>query len=149
MGASPEDGDEQQLSNVRGVSVAAVSSHPTNANSLDASDISGNTITNFESAFAKVIVGIDTQCLSQSVLVSNNKVNLKEGVGTETDDKYIASRVRKFASMNNIIQSNNKFDQEEFVEVVEEETETGRRELLSHPFVENEWEYGGCPFGRA
>lgn len=148
LGASIEDGTEQQLANVRGISVAAVSSLGTKKGKAGASTISDNVLTGFESAYANVIVGIDIQGLSEGVIVSGNYVNLDENAGLERNDQFIACRVREFASDNNVIRSNNQFVQEERWEEFEERRLGTKRTLSeNHPPV-NEWEYGGCPYGR-
>ncbi|KAL7519875.1 hypothetical protein ACHAWX_004632 [Stephanocyclus meneghinianus] len=151
-GSSVEDGTEQQLGNLRGVSVASVASYHLKNNSTDHSCIIGNTITGFESKHANCIVGIDMQGVSEGVLVANNDVDLAARVGSNIDDHYISFRVRKFASSGNVIKQNNKFVQDTLYEDI-----PGRKvrsmKLIppkNHPHVPfvNEWEYGGCPFGK-
>lgn len=140
-GASIEDGTEQQLANLRGISVAAVSRYVNSENSI----ISGNVLTNFHSEFANIIVGIDVQGMSSGIIVSNNNVNLKSGVGINLNDQYIACRVRSYAAQNDIIKLNNVLAHEELFEQVQAR---GLRAFPnSHPPVESEWAYGGCPYG--
>ena len=97
--------------------------------------------------------------------VSNNNINLKDGAGADPNDQYIALRVRKNSSSKaNIIMGNNRFEQEELVEVIENTQDATRRLLRqqgqetkasTHPdkapdlVMKSEWEYGGCPFARA
>lgn len=144
-GASVEDGTEQQLGNLRGISVAAVSGF-VNAGK---STISGNALTQFKSDFANSILGIDVQGMSTGIMVSGNFVNLKQGAGFTTDDQYIACRVRRFASQENITKKDNIFFHEEVFEQIQDRRLRSPKIPAHHPALETEWEYGGCPFGRA
>eukprot|EP00804_Cyclotella_cryptica_P026688 CCRYP_007918-RA/>CCRYP_007918-RA protein AED:0.35 eAED:0.35 QI:932/1/1/1/1/1/3/166/417 len=151
-GSSVEDGTEQQLGNLRGISVAAVGSYHLKNNSTDHSCILGNTITGFASKNANCIVGIDMQGVSEGVLVANNDVDLSERVGSNTDDHYISFRVRKFASSGNVVKQNNKFVQDTLYEDIPGRKLRNKKAIppQNHPHVSfvNEWEYGGCPFGK-
>jgi len=144
-GASVENGNEQQLANLRGISVAAVSRF---ADSGEDSTISANIIADFESVNANSIVGIDIQGESEGIEVSANIVEFKGGVGPNANDQFITYRVRKFVKQNSInTLGDNIFEQEELFE------EGGSRMLCRrkipdrHPSVITEWDYGGCPFG--
>lgn len=145
-GASIEDGAEQQLANLRGISAAAVSRFSHSSESI----ISGNTITNFNSEWANSIVGIDIQGVSEDIVISNNYVNLREGVGDDPNDKYFACRVRKFTSQSSIRAVNNIEIQEEHFEPREDRKLMRWREIPdNHPIsIDTEWDHGGCPFGR-
>ena len=145
-GASIEDGTEQQLANLRGISVAAVSRFLQSSEST----ISGNTLTDFRADFANSIVGIDIQGISTGIIVSNNYVNLKQGAGNDPNDQYVAFRVRSFASRGGIAKTNNMLFQEEYFEQLPDRMLRWRKIPDHHPIsVETEWDYGGCPFGRA
>ena len=145
-GASIEDGTEQQLANLRGISVAAVSHFLLSKEST----ISGNRLTNFKSQYANSIVGIDIQGKSQGVLVADNFVNLKSGTRAAPNDQYIACRVRKYVSQDDIVKRNNVFHQEEFFEEVAGRNLRWRKIPDNHPIsVLTEWDLGGCPYGRA
>ena len=142
----------RQLANLRGISVAAVRSYQNQyLNGQRNSDIQNNTLSMFESQNAHVIVGIDLQGVSEGVIITNNNVHLAEGVGRNPYDKYFSSRVRKFSSLDNVIKKNNKFIQDSVFEDIPARKKRSEEALPDgHPTVfVNEWENGGCPFGKA
>lgn len=147
QGASIEYENQQQLADLRGISVAAVSKYLDSRKSL----IYGNTITHFDSQYATDIVGIDIQGMSEGIIVSHNTVDLKSGVGTDPTDKYIACRVRAYSSQGDIVKINNTIAQEEFWEPFDMAFERRlrlRKVPKNHPMsMEPEWAYGGCPMG--
>ena len=135
----------QQGVNIRGISVAAVSEYGSDQLSL----IKGNTVKNFDSVHAQVMVGIDIQGLSDGIKIRRNTVDLSNGVGADTSDAYIALRIRKYSDQpdSNIRISDNTFSQETQVMAVE----TTRVSGCPHSKKDKEWKVGGspggCPFG--
>jgi hypothetical protein len=147
-GTNIENADDesslQQGTNIRGISVGAVTGYE---NGKD-SKIMGNKILNFKSDNAKVIVGIDIQGISDSISVTENKVNLKNGIGQDPTDEFIALRVRKFSDVpdNGIHIEENSFSQEIMTMNVQNTVVSG----CPHEHMD-EWKVGdspgGCPFG--
>ena len=142
-GASSSDGSDRMLADLRGISVAAVSAYDdalTTGN--DASTISRNTVTNFNSEAAKLIVGVDIQGVSTGVDIEKNYVNLDQSVADTAGDEWMGLRIREFASGISVKRNNN------FVQGVVIES---RRKLLPeyHPRSagDSEWPNNGCPFG--
>ena len=141
-GASFADGSDRMLADLRGISVAAVSGYDdTLSSGNDASSISHNTITNFVSQSANLIVGIDIQGFSEGVEIENNYVDLDSTVGDVAGDKWIGLRIRESASAIFVKQNNN---------FVQGELQESRRKLPEYhprPAGESEWPNNGCPFG--
>lgn len=151
QGASLENPDEQQGANIRSVSVAAVRGFPTSP-----SLINKNVILNSASANANVIIGIDIQGDSKDVVVSKNLVDLDSNAGEDSNDEFIALRVREYVDVKGQehikVQGNNVFEQE--IETVKHRV---LRSISNHPHGhpdlmndsnEIEWKLGGCPFAR-
>jgi hypothetical protein len=148
-GTNIENADDesslQQGTNIRGISVGAVTGYENGRNSK----IMGNKIVRFSSDNANVIVGIDIQGISDSISVTDNKVNLKEDVGHDHSDEFIALRLRKFSDGpdNKIDVEHNSFSQEIITMNVKSKVVSG----CPHQKMSNEWKVGGspggCPFG--
>ena len=146
--ASAENPEEQQLGNVRGISIAAVRGFRGGTNSR----IRNNSVTNLSSANANVIVGIDVQGDSKATDIGGNVVDLAQGVGTSPNDPFIALRVREFADGQGAdaiqVQNNNILAQET---VIENDffVRHKRHLMLAHQSGDIEWKNGGvpgCPF---
>jgi len=133
--------------NIRGISVAAVTGYG-DADSL----IANNKITTFSALNPKTIVGIDIQGKTDSIILRNNQVDLADGVGKETDDEYIALRLRSFVNQAavSIRMNSNSFSEEVQILTVDDTYEGPG----GCPFKNNkvEWELGNtpgnCPFGQ-
>jgi hypothetical protein len=148
-GANVENADDvaslQQSTNIRGISVSAVTGFDEGLSS-----ISGNDIRKLSSDNAQVIVGIDIQGKSNSISIFDNTVNLKGGVFEDPNDEFIALRLREYSDgfENNIIVNNNSFTQEVQTMAVTNVPVSG---CENGGGKEKEWEVGknvgGCPFG--
>jgi len=145
-GASEEDSDEQQGGNIRGISVAAVRGYNSNVPSI----VSSNVITDFESAHADIMVGIDVQGDSKSVTIEGNTVDLKAGIKIDPSDKYLALRCREHTGTTGDeaikVENNNNFEQEMLILNVRRLRTT--EHLEGHKSGDIEWKNGGCPFAR-
>ena len=143
LGAAVVDASDRMLADLRGISVAAVSSYdPTLSTGNDASFISHNTIANFKAGSAKFIGGIDIQGASEGVNIENNYVNLDSAIGNDSTDRWVGLRIRQSAVAISV-KKNNNFVQGELMET--------RRKLPEyHPNPNllggNEWPNNGCPF---
>mmetsp|Transcript_10324 Transcript_10324/g.24785 ORF Transcript_10324/g.24785 Transcript_10324/m.24785 type:complete len:188 (-) Transcript_10324:276-839(-) len=144
VAASAENLAEQQSGNCRVISVAAVRGYDADNNGVKAkSTIASNTIGTTSSANPNVIVGIDVQGDSESVVVRDNVVDLGDG------DKTIGLRVREHTDghgTNQISVRNNDLAQGQQI--------LNRRRLRNLPVLQGhegiEWQFGGgCPFGNA
>ena len=114
IGASQEDGNDQQLANLRGIGVAACSNKKKDKDTLASgrSEISRNILTNFWSYHATIIAGIDLQGVVQGVFLGNNDVDLHPTIRNNTTDNYCGLRVRKYSlDAQNIITDSNNFDE--------------------------------------
>lgn len=148
-GSNIENADDedslQQGANIRGISVAAVTGYE-NKESL----IRGNVMRKFFSDNADIIIGIDIQGKSDSILIEDNYIDLNPSVGGDETDPFIALRVRQYSDSpdTNILIGNNDFSQEtQTLNVV-------ISEVSGCPHNKNkidEWKVGGnpggCPFG--
>ena len=141
----------QQGAIIRGIAVSAVTGYE---EIEKLSMITKNSIKKFYSRNAPVIVGIDVQGMSDSLVIERNKVNLNIGIGEDTTDKYVALRVREdvntdlsFEEHKNIMILNNTFSQE--VETMKVYFSQVKKRCPNAS--KNEWEVGqspgGCPFG--
>jgi hypothetical protein len=144
-GASSENEDEQQLGNIRAISIAAVRGFINGSNS----QIRNNNIMNLRSTNANVIIGIDVQGDSKATDIKGNFVDLKRDVGKSTDDQYIALRVREFADgtgadaisvQKNFLVQEAQLMNDFFIR------RHNKRKLLAHQSGDIEWKNGGCPF---
>ena len=105
-GASWENLEEQQMGNVRGISVAATRSYARRA-----SMIRGNRIHNLESKGGRWVIGIDCQGDTRGVKITENEVNLKEG--EVMSEKYLALRIRAHTIGSSVVvSSDNMFCQQ-------------------------------------
>jgi hypothetical protein len=152
-GANIENADDvanlQQSVNIRGIAVSAV----TGFNQNDLSSISGNILRKLLSDNAHVIVGIDVQGKSNSISIEDNIVDLKESVGQDPTDKFVALRLRKYADVfdNNIHVANNVFMQEIQTMTTVITEVSGCNKPGNERDDMKEWKVGGspggCPFG--
>lgn len=138
---------------IRGISVAA--SNGFNNKQNIKSSLSKNKIVDFSSKFADVIVGIDIQGKSELIQVERNRVDLKNGVGEDPEDVYVALRTRSFnKNFIDVNKNNNKFAQESQVFKFTKEEEAALMDLSSGcPVQRMKWKYGlapggGCPFSQ-
>ena len=163
LGASIENANEQQGGNIRGIAVAAVTGFTKNKDvngPKQSSLILGNTIHGASSENSNVIVGIDIQGESSDIEVDFNYVDLEHDIFEHKE--RIAFRCRENVVSNNgrgavTLGANNEFKQA--IEVLNKQGGGNTRNLRAlqevHKNVpmpegfQNEWEYGGCPFGRA
>jgi hypothetical protein len=115
LGASSADGSDRMLADIHGISVAAVAGYNPNLfNNAKEAGISSNTILDFKSESANIIIGIDIQGASHDIELINNYVDLDSSVGDDDTDKWIGMRIRE--SANGIFtKSNNDFVQGEEV----------------------------------
>ena len=95
-GASFENAQEQQLGNVRGISVAATRPYPNRDSTIEQ-----NRIHNLDSENGDWVIGIDCQGDTSGVKISDNEVNLQDGV--VMSDKYLALRIRAHADGASLI----------------------------------------------
>jgi hypothetical protein len=142
-GASFFDGNDRMLADIRGISVAAVAGYDPNLfNNAKEAGISSNTLLNFKSESANVIIGIDIQGASRDIDLTNNYVDLDSSVGDDNTDKWIGMRIRE-SSSGIFTKSNNDF--------VQGELNLARRKLMRlpayHPESVLEWPNNGCPYG--
>mmetsp|Transcript_21794 Transcript_21794/g.40690 ORF Transcript_21794/g.40690 Transcript_21794/m.40690 type:complete len:452 (+) Transcript_21794:638-1993(+) len=170
--ANFENQDEQQMGNIRLISVAAVRGFlPSDFSGKQSamaelhdgvflSQIKNNILRNAVSENGNVIVGIDIQGYSKEIEVLGNYVNLKEGVGMDPLDQYIALRIRSQAELQDasivVTEGKNTFRQECVKESnvtshgeLRSRVNTGHHRALQHSSGEVEWKYGsspGCPF---
>ena len=136
----------QQGAIIRGIAISAVTGYE---ESEEPSIVTKNVIKKFYSRNAPVLVGIDVQGKSDSVIIERNKVNLNIAVGEDTTDKYVALRVRKNTTSdrdNNIMIFDNTFSQE--VQTIKVDIS----QIRGCPHTrKEEWKVGqspgGCPFG--
>mmetsp|Transcript_5475 Transcript_5475/g.8143 ORF Transcript_5475/g.8143 Transcript_5475/m.8143 type:complete len:733 (+) Transcript_5475:32-2230(+) len=162
--AEDEQSNLQQGSNIRGVSVAAVSGfHDDN---YDRSLITGNKLIDFSSINGKAIVGIDVQNRCDSIEIKDNIVDLHEGIGHDQGDAYLALRIQKNKNSEEfsiIFDKTNNFSQEIKVlspsNAISSDLEAAdsvvhaRSRVIRCPSKTKdlEWEVGtspgGCPFG--
>lgn len=156
---SPENMGEQQLGNVRGISVAAVSGYGEDGSSkpkqkrLD-SKIQNNKVIGVSSLHPNKIIGIDCQGISNELMIVGNVVDLDvDGTSQVPKEKMIGLRLRSKVTdcteRGNVLKNG-------MVQEVEETGNVRRRvEALpgglpsGHGLIE--WEHGetpGCPFAR-
>jgi hypothetical protein len=140
-GSSAENPLEQQMGNLRGISVSA--SRPYNGQRE--SEIQDNFIRNFDSEAANAIIGIDIQGDTLGVEIERNDVDLDRQVGRSVLDKYVALRIRTNVDASSIRVRDNDFRQEV------QDLSANRRLRKSQTDaatrgLESEWELGGCPF---
>ena len=137
----------QQGGNIRGISVAAVSGY---SNSEVSSLIRGNNIGKFVSDNADVVIGIDIQGRSNSILIEENTIDLNPTIWEDESDPFIALRLLKYSDNQGVSLVNNNFSEEiQILNVVNTAEVTFKGSL---PTKKNEWEVGstpggGCPFG--
>jgi hypothetical protein len=138
-GPNNENADDslQQGANIRGISVAAVTGYA-NEESL----IKGNRMRNFISDNADIMIGIDIQGKSDSILTEDNYIDLKPSVREDETGPFIALRVRKYSDS---LDANVKIAKNYFAQ----ETQTVNvtiTEPRSCPHTRNIINPGGCPF---
>lgn len=105
-GASLENLQEQQMGNIRGISVAATRSYARRA-----SIFRGNRIHNLKSKNGRWIIGIDCQGDTRGVEIIENEVNLKQG--ESMSEKYLALRIRaRVDGSSVVVSSDNVFCQQ-------------------------------------
>ncbi|KAL7531748.1 hypothetical protein ACHAXR_004212 [Thalassiosira sp. AJA248-18] len=143
IGRSSENSDETQSGNVRAISVAAVRGFDDN----NASRIKNNEVHDVFSDEANVIIGIDIQGDSKDTIITNNTINLQEGIFDDNSDNLIAARVREGVD-GSITLSGNVFAQD--TEILNSGGIRGRaralKKLHNHGSGDIEWALGGCPF---
>jgi len=174
LGASIEDPTEQQGGNIRGIAVAAVTgfsnTHEVNG-PKQSSLIEGNSILGAWSRNANVIVGIDIQGESSDIEVDFNSVDLDGSTSNNIfgDSKHISFRMRENVVDNNginavVVGDNNDFSQGTELLRSQLDKKNGNqgtkkngnlralqeahRNVPMPDGFHNEWQYGGCPFGR-
>jgi hypothetical protein len=150
---SPENKNEQQLGNVRGISVAAVAGYnETRPRKRQESIVKRNSVVGAFSEHANKIVGIDVQGVSDDILVVDNVVDLEaDGVKKGPTEKMIGLRIR--SNVVDCVEKRNVL-MNGFVKEVEETGGVRRRRVLTSLPEDHspiEWNYGetpGCPFAR-
>jgi len=96
QGASSENPTEQQMGNVRGISVAAFRDDE-NVNGVPGFNIvEGNSIKNLKSVHPNYkVIGVDVQGNSGGLLMQNNVIDLVPGAGPVGDPQVTGVRVSK------------------------------------------------------
>lgn len=164
--SNPENQDQQQLGNIRAISVAAVGgyaegSKPNVKRKLaNLSKIKNNKIIGCGSQNGNSIVGIDVQGQSVDLLIENNNVDLDmDGKMKGHKDRMVGLRIRSHVA--NCTERGNILKNGRVIE--EADVGTVRRGLRAHDTAEVglpeghspiEWVHGespggGCPFARA
>jgi hypothetical protein len=157
---SPENMKEQQLGNVRGISVAAVAGFKGTKSKEGSgsgtqpkeSNIDKNRVIGAFSEHANKIIGIDVQGVSNDILIVGNYVDLDaDGVEKGPTDKKVGLRIR--SNVVNCADKRNVLMNGIAKEVVETGSIRRRRALTTLPEDHSpiEWNYGetpGCPFAR-
>jgi hypothetical protein len=161
---SPENKNEQQLGNIRGISVAAVAgfegtrpnepqkSGNSRGNQPIQSNIENNTVVGVFSEYANKIVGIDVQGLSNDVLIVSNVVDITgDGVEKGPTNKTVGLRIR--SNVVSCVEKRNVLMDGIVKEVVGTGSIRRRKALASLPEDHSpiKWNYGdtpGCPFAR-
>jgi hypothetical protein len=151
---SPENKNQQQLGNIRGISVAAVAGgEGTRPNGApERGIVENNRVVGLFSEHANKIVGIDVQGVSNDILIVRNVVDLAgDGVKKGPTNKTMGLRIR--SNVVSCEEKRNVLMDGIVKEVVESGSIRRRRELPSLPEDHSAiaWNYGetpGCPFAR-
>jgi hypothetical protein len=159
---SPENANEQQLGNVRGISIAAGAGYTGRVTRgttrggrgtpTTESNIKNNKVVGAFSEHANKIIGIDIQGVSNEIRIIGNKVDLAaDGVEQGPTSKMVGVRIR--SSVSNCSQRRNVLMNGVVKEVVETGSLRKDRALVSIPdgHPTGDWHYGettGCPFAR-
>lgn len=145
---SPENPNECQVGNVRGISIAATRGYA----NKNACTLNGNSIKMVDSRFGNVVIGIDIQGETQGVDISRNRVNLTKNPGQKgkksASDKYIGLRVRSNVDGSTVrIDNNNNIFQG--IENLAPQRRLRNKAFHGSPHGEIEWSNGqGCPFAK-
>ena len=160
-GRSSENPMEQQIGNVRAISVAATRPYTADTGGKPCT-IKRNKIASVDSLNGNLVVGIDIQGETAGIEITKNSIDLQEVKQRKTkrrkrkrksvkkdksspEDKYIGIRVRENVDGSSVhIDKTNKIEQP--IQVLARERRLRRASMGNPHGFELEWEYGGCPF---
>ena len=141
-GSNDENKMTQQGTNIRGISVAAVTGFQKTQE--QDSLIKGNTIKKMDSPNAVIVAGIDVQGESDSIDIRGNTVALQKTISKE-NEVFVGLRIRSFANSEEISISNTN-DFNEGVKIIKSsEKYVASERSKGCPHADNEWVYGGTP----